>query len=181
METRGLLDELERIGALGGLVEEARVTRVKEEVDEIHVERAKPGPHLKDVRGPRMVQQLDSAILHLEALLEIFQEMRSTWVTGEAPRSEARNREPQSADLVSSTPVEFGPNYEEARANALAKIRGDAHMVPEPEVARAMKRTLQSTLERGEIPASSVANRVRPSDPSEFVSVGSMGARKVDA
>jgi hypothetical protein len=192
METRLLLDELERIGALGGLVEEARAPRrVVESVDEVQVERAKPGTQLKDARGPRMVQQLDSAILHLEALLEIFHEMRATWVTGETPRIEAKPAEqPQTpADLVppSQPPTQLlpppieDPKYEAARANALAKIRGEAHMIPEPEVAQAMKRTAQSTMERGEIPASSPANRARPADPSEFVSVGSMGARKADA
>ena len=131
---------------------------------------------------PDMRGLIAQSIQHAEGLLASLCELQRV-SEGASERTELE-AEPKGVRPVSepkasvSLPsVQNSPAYQAALESALQKIKGEAHLVEDPPpVARESERTgfIRPPSPDGEsdVFVGSSAGRVKPADPSEFVSVG---------
>lgn len=172
MDPNSVLDELAAIGVFDVPKPSLNTAPVeKARLDEAPVlEKVPVGPDTE-----RLVMQ---SIQHAEGLLKSLQALQhSLNRDGDRSRIESTPAEEGSEPNDVLPPVaNNSPAYQAALDKAMQKIRGEAHLVEEAPPVQRVDRTgfIRPPSPDGEtdVFVGSSASRVRPADPSEFVSVG---------
>jgi hypothetical protein len=171
MDPKGVLEELKSIGVFEVPVPPARglgrpnipVTEFESQAGTETDETSDSGATLSNKTS------LENAIFHAEGLLQALREMRALpnegSVVSHDPSSLVREhlQEKDKPDLESAA-------YQEARERALAKLRAEHDVVPNPIPVTPPPVHVSSA--NTDIIVGSSQSRVRPADPSEFISVG---------
>lgn len=74
MNTGDVLDDLKRIGAVGGPLKTQAISDAV--VTDVEIDQGVPGAVLRDLRGPHAVEAIDDAVRHLDDAVRAFEGLR---------------------------------------------------------------------------------------------------------
>lgn len=178
-----VLNELRSVGAVGGLEKTARASNI----EEVIIDQGPPVAALRDLRGPRAVEAIDSALVQLGIAVEALQgarealgELRGVWArpedydtpepqeidTGEEIDPAPETEEPKPVQMVSTEIDE--DTYRRAREAALRKIRGED--ISKEQLARLEK--------EDDVPFVGQERALPPGQEPEEISLGTVGTIK---
>ena len=175
MDPTKVLDELESIGVFE--VPTLPTRGFDSRLESNPSQEGRPSVSEGLVGDTQTVQFLTEALRHAEGLVRSLKLALNKVPETVEPKPAAETAQETVTVLSAATsepPLQSSPAYEAALQKALEKIKGEAHLVPEAlPVQRPGQMTSATNLgESEDIYVGSSISRVKPADPSEFISVG---------